>query len=265
MLSHITPVVITLNEEANIGRTLGQLGWADCVLVMDSYSEDRTCDLVQDCPNAVLVQRRFDDFARQCTAAIRHPAITTEWVMPLDADYFLTGELIDEISALRPAANTAAYSARFDYCLDGEVINANLYPPRIILARKKELSFYMDGHAHRRKVNGATVRLIHPVRHDDRKPQELWQHNQLLYARREAAKLLTNGNQTLRVSDLVRKYIPYSPYLVGIYCGLFKRLWFGGPNGRKYVKQRMFFEHALQTELAKPDTGTNSYEDSSDD
>ena len=38
MLDEITPLILTKDEEANIGRTLAQLGWAGEIVIVDSGS-----------------------------------------------------------------------------------------------------------------------------------------------------------------------------------------------------------------------------------
>ena len=42
MLEAITPVLLTFNEEVNIGRTLAKLAWAREIVVVDSGSQDAT-------------------------------------------------------------------------------------------------------------------------------------------------------------------------------------------------------------------------------
>src|SRR6266480_566483 len=63
LLSEVTPVVLTGDEEANIGRTLGQLGWARQVIVVDSESRDRTREIAESFPNVRFITRPFDDLA----------------------------------------------------------------------------------------------------------------------------------------------------------------------------------------------------------
>jgi glycosyltransferase involved in cell wall biosynthesis len=47
MLEKITPLILTYNEEPNIDRTLQQLRWAKEIIVIDSYSTDRTLDILK--------------------------------------------------------------------------------------------------------------------------------------------------------------------------------------------------------------------------
>ena len=45
MLDEITPLILTYNEDVNINRTLGQLTWAKQIIVIDSYSTDKTLEI----------------------------------------------------------------------------------------------------------------------------------------------------------------------------------------------------------------------------
>src|SRR5947208_17111059 len=80
--AEITPVVLTRDEEVNIGRTLGQLRWAREVIVVDSESTDRTREIAASFPNVRVTVRRFDDFAGQWKHALS--MIDTDWILALD-------------------------------------------------------------------------------------------------------------------------------------------------------------------------------------
>jgi hypothetical protein len=47
MLDHITPVLLTYNEEQNVGRTLSHLAWASDIVVVDGGSTDGTLAVSQ--------------------------------------------------------------------------------------------------------------------------------------------------------------------------------------------------------------------------
>jgi len=40
--------IVALNEEANLGRVLESVRWADEIIVVDSGSTDRTCDIARE-------------------------------------------------------------------------------------------------------------------------------------------------------------------------------------------------------------------------
>src|ERR1044072_2690139 len=107
MLEQITPLILTYNEAANIARTLEQLRWARDIVVVDSFSNDETLEIISRYPQARVFQRKFDNFASQCNYGLTETGIQTEWVLNLDADYLLTAELSDELAKLTPQNDVA--------------------------------------------------------------------------------------------------------------------------------------------------------------
>src|SRR5438552_1941169 len=101
MLSELTPLILTFNEEENIGRTLSALGWAYEIVMIDSGSTDKTIEIAKAAhPNVKIVQRQFDSHTQQWNFGLDQ--IATEWVLTLDADYQLSPELQEEIARLAP-------------------------------------------------------------------------------------------------------------------------------------------------------------------
>ena len=146
MLADITPVILTYNEAANIGRSLERLTWAKEVVIVDSNSTDDTLAIAGRFPNVRTVQRPFDTHAQQWRFAVEETGITSDWVLRLDADYMVEPALRDEIAGLAPAAGTAAYEIAFTYCIDGRPLRASLYPALPVLFRRGRGRFVQDGH-----------------------------------------------------------------------------------------------------------------------
>ncbi|HEX9555678.1 MAG TPA: glycosyltransferase, partial [Reyranella sp.] len=70
MLAEITPVILTYNEAANIGRSLERLTWARQVVIVDSGSTDETLSIAGRYANVRTVYRPFDTHARQWRFAV---------------------------------------------------------------------------------------------------------------------------------------------------------------------------------------------------
>src|SRR5689334_1317874 len=102
MLNRITPVLLTHNEEDNIARTLSCLGWAKRVVIVDSGSTDETLRILAKFPNVHVFNRPFDTHAKQWRFAVDETQIETDWILRLDADYYLTDVLIKELDQLDP-------------------------------------------------------------------------------------------------------------------------------------------------------------------
>ena len=86
VLADITPVILTYNEAANIGRSLERLTWAGQVVIVDSGSTDETLAIAGRFPNVRTVHRPFDSHARQWRFAVEETGISSDWLLRLDAD-----------------------------------------------------------------------------------------------------------------------------------------------------------------------------------
>lgn len=107
-LPQVSAIIITYNESANLKRTLSQLYWCDEIIIVDSFSTDGTDSIARE-QKCRLLQREFTGFGDQKRFAISQ--CKNEWVLCLDADEFLTNELVGEIwDELQNPGNTRAYS-----------------------------------------------------------------------------------------------------------------------------------------------------------
>ncbi len=203
-LSQITPLILTFNEKENIARSLSPLSWAAEVLIVDSGSTDGTLELARSAHLKVrTVTRAFDSFAAQCNFGLTQ--IATEWVLSMDADYILTPELVDEISALESAPDVAGYSVEFRYCIFGYPLRNTIYPARTVLFRRQLVKYRDEGHGHRVIVDGKIKKLSGKINHDDRKTLSHWIRAQDRYAIIEARHLLSTSANHLNVQDRLRR------------------------------------------------------------
>lgn len=248
-LHTITPVVLTYNEEPNIGRALATLAWARDVVVVDSFSNDRTVDIVRSFHNVRVFQRRFDSHEWQWSYALRETGIASEWVLTLDADYLLSEALVRELEALVPGDSVGGFEARFRFWIHGRPLRRSLYPGRIVLFRRDRGSFYQDGHTQRLRVEGEVRRLKEPIDHDDRKPITHWIVAQDRYALLERDKLLAANARRLGLHDRIRSQRFLAPILVLFYCLFIKRMIFEGLPGWYYTYQRVTAEILLSLYL----------------
>ena len=137
-LTDITPIIMTYNEEPNIGRCLERLTWAQDIVVLDSFSTDQTCAIISRYKNTRLFQRSFNHHADQWSFAIKQTCIQAEWVLALDADYVLSEDLIKEMKGLELRDDIEGYTVTFVYKINGRILRSSLYPPVTILYRKKK-------------------------------------------------------------------------------------------------------------------------------
>lgn len=89
----ISAIIITLNEEKNIGDCLKSISaWVDEIFVVDSGSTDRTIEIAGRYTQKISYHP-FENFARQRNWAQDNLPIKNEWVMHLDADEMISPEL----------------------------------------------------------------------------------------------------------------------------------------------------------------------------
>lgn len=243
----VTPLVLTFNEEANIGRVLERLVWAERVVVLDSFSTDGTLDIVRAFPNVDLHQRAFDSFAGQCNFGLG--LIETPWVLSMDADYVLTPALVEEIAGLPAEPEESGFEVGFRYCIDGKPLRGTLYPPRVVLYRRDRATYRQDGHAHRVHVEGEIGRLAAPILHDDRKPLRAWLAAQQTYAAQEADKLLAADPAALGLADRLRRKKVLAPVLAPLFALFVKGGVLDGVAGWQYALQRAYAELLLSLHL----------------
>ncbi len=245
----VTPVVIAGDEEANIARTLGQLGWAKEVIVVDSFSKDATFEIARRFLNVRVIQRAIDTLAGQWTFAVAQAR--TPWVLTLDADYFVPAAFARELESLAPARNVAGYESRFVYAIGGKPLRASLYPPRIVLLRADRCEFYMDGHTQRVRVDGDVARLATTIVHDDRKPMSRFIARQRRYMRDEAEKIRNANPLALSMASRLRKLIVVAPIAVVFHTLFVKGLILDGTAGLRYTWERFVAELILSRELIR--------------
>ena len=248
-LSQVTPVLLTYNEEPNLGRTLTRLAWAQEVVIVDSGSDDGTLDISCQFPNVRVVHRRFDTHANQWNFATTETGVRTPWILALDADYVLTPNLIDELAALSPDPNVDGYKTRFRYCVFGRPLRGTLYPPVTTLFRAGKGRYVQDGHTQRLSLPRAPGALRACIDHDDRKPLSRWMWAQDRYAALEVALLNSKPASELRQQDKLRKLIIVTPWLVPLYCLTLGRGLLDGWPGIFYAMQRGVAETILSLKL----------------
>ncbi|CAL2075111.1 glycosyltransferase family 2 protein [Tenacibaculum sp. 190524A02b] len=159
-MTKLTVIIPTLNEESNIQRALDSVFFADEIIVIDSYSSDKTVEIVK--RNKVkLLQRHFDDFSSQKNYAIQKA--TNEWVLVLDADEEISKELQKSIKQKlsQKTKHDAFYIYRKNY-INNKKLNFGGYTNKIIRLFKKEKSYY-EGIVHEKVVTNGDLGVLKGV------------------------------------------------------------------------------------------------------
>ena len=245
MFQEITPLILSFNEGANLGRVLDRLTWASRVVVLDSFSTDGTQLIARRYKNVSVFQRRFENHADQWNFGLRETGIQTEWVLALDSDYVLPDTFLLELQSLVPPDGIAGYRAKFRYCVEGIPLRGSVYTPVTELFRRKGAMYFQDGHTQRLDPAGAVRTLSSPIHHDDRKPLADWFASQVRYMELEANKILCTPFRRLDGPDKVRTLIVVAPLAILLYCLVVKGALIDGRRGWFYAAQRGVAEAIL--------------------
>jgi len=97
-MNNITGIIITLNEEKNIKNCIFSLQQiCNEIIVVDSVSQDRTCEIAESLGAKVYVQPYLGD-GLQKNIGLQYA--TNSWIFSMDADERLTPELVSAINAI---------------------------------------------------------------------------------------------------------------------------------------------------------------------
>ncbi len=100
----LTALIITLNEEKNIRELMHNLDFADEIIVVDSFSTDKTIEILHEFSHVKVYQHTFKNFSEQRNIAIGYA--TNDWILFIDADERISTELKNEIQQTLQSNNT---------------------------------------------------------------------------------------------------------------------------------------------------------------
>jgi glycosyltransferase involved in cell wall biosynthesis len=126
----LSVVIITRNEESNIGRTLASVAWADERIVVDSGSTDRTFDIARQ-KGAKVFEEPWKGYAQQKNSAVAKAS--GDWVLSIDADEEVSPELtasIQQVIARATSEVVGYFIARRNLFLGRWIRHGGFYPDR---------------------------------------------------------------------------------------------------------------------------------------
>ena len=156
----LSVVIITKNEEANIGATLKSVEWAEELIVVDSGSTDRTVAIARQ-HGAKVFEEEWKGYAAQKNSAIAKGAC--DWILSLDADEQISPELAVSIRSVTGSANSAVsgyFLARRNLFLGRWIRHGGFYPDRKLRLFRRGTGEFAERAVHETmRVQGDTATL----------------------------------------------------------------------------------------------------------
>lgn len=164
-LPKISVTIITHNEEENIEDCLKSVRWADEIVVVDSYSTDKTVEICKKY-KVKTVKNKWLGYSNQKNLAI--DKARNEWILSIDADERITKELLDEIRKEfeKDIPIDGFYIARKNFFLGRWIKHCGWYPDYNLRLFKRSKGRFIEREVHEKaEVKGETKFLKHPLEH----------------------------------------------------------------------------------------------------
>jgi glycosyltransferase involved in cell wall biosynthesis len=192
----LSVIITTFNEEVNIADCIESVRWADEILVVDSFSTDRTVEIAQGQP-VRLLQREYYGSAAQKNWAIDR--VEHGWVLIVDADERVTEELAAEILVLltkAPPEVDGYYIRRENVFIDRVMRHSGWSTDKVIRLFRREKGRYPNRRVHADlAVAGPTPELDHPFLHYTFRSFDQYFDKFLNYAEWGAAQAFREGRE----------------------------------------------------------------------
>ena len=162
----VSAMVVCFNEEDRIEDCLESLRWCDEIVVVDSFSTDRTPDICRRYTDRVI-QRQWAGYRDQ--KAFAHSQTTKDWILLVDSDERVTPELRDEIlhALTQDGGHFAGYSIpRLVHYLERWWWRGGWYPDYDVRLFRREKATWGGSDPHEKiLVDGKVRRLRNPLHH----------------------------------------------------------------------------------------------------
>ncbi len=157
----LSVVIITYNEEINIGRCIESVKEiADDIVVIDSYSTDGTESICK-ALGARFISHSWEGYSASKNFANAHAKY--DWILSLDADEALSEKLKASIKAIKnsPSIQTCSFNRLTNYC--GSWVRHTTWYPDISLRMFDRRTTKWEGLIHEKLVFAAPQKIIHLI------------------------------------------------------------------------------------------------------
>jgi glycosyltransferase involved in cell wall biosynthesis len=160
----LSVIVLCFNEEGMIAECLASVQFADEIMVVDSFSTDRTLEIARRYTSRIL-QHPFWSHGAQNNWAMTQAK--HDWVLVVDADERITPALAGEIqNLLRAPACDGYWIRRRNFFLNKEIRHGTWGSDSVLRLFRRDKGRYQEQHVHSRvELDGRAGRCREAMTH----------------------------------------------------------------------------------------------------
>lgn len=185
----LSVVMITKNEELNLAKALISVSFADEIIVLDSGSTDQTLKIAERHGARVIQSQNWPGFGPQKNRALSYA--TSDWILSLDADEWVTPELAKEIQSIVKSPHekinddsvVGYWIMRSSIFVDKTIRFGDWRGDRVIRLFKKDYGHFSSDVIHERVLLGGKAEVLdcrlghYPVRSISDSKRKMWRYN----------------------------------------------------------------------------------------
>ena len=264
----ISVIILTRDEERNIGDCVTSLDWADDIIVVDSHSSDRTIEVAQGVREDIRVfSHSFRDFADQRNWALQNTGPRHRWILFFDADERCTHHCAQAIqrAVAAPADNVGYYLCYRNFFLNRWIKHCTCFPSwQLRVLRAGRAQFQRAGHGQQEVADGSLGYVREPYDHHGfSKGIGHWIARHNAYSSAEIEMIENLRKEPLRLTELfhidpVRRRrcmkriavrIPFRPIALFLYIYLLRGGFLDGRAGLIFCLLQLSHELQLYAKL----------------
>ena len=241
----ISGLVITFNEEKNIGKCIDALfEVCDEVVIVDSFSKDKTVEIAKE-KGAIVIEQSFLGDGPQRTHGL--PYCKNDWILNLDADEFLDIDAKDFILKEKYLQDEYdAFSFRVKNFLGDKLIDfSGWYPDHKVRFFNKTTAHPSDSKVHQKIITTNKKKVpVHILHYGwDSLDQIIAKKNQ--YSGWHAQQLFDQGKRVSAFKPVLNGLVAF------IRCYFFKKGFLNGVDGLSIAGIQAFFSYMKYAKLIK--------------
>lgn len=276
-MANITAIILTRNEEKNIGICIDSIKrTVKRIVVVDSFSEDRTVEIAKK-SGAEVYQHEFYNYAKQYLYAVDIADIKTTWILRIDADERLTPGSAEELERLcneNENTDVSGIVLRFYNVFLGRTLkHGGVYPWRKLSVYKNGKGTIEDRHMDEHIIlsEGTIIKTKKDCEHQAFKDLTFFINKFNWYSTREAMDYFEQRETTVENASFKTRFkmkvyyklpIGFRAWLFYVYRYYFRLGFLDGKEGKiyaflhaywyRYLIDAKIYEHKKMGEEFKP-------------